>query len=95
MVKRRLLKRWKLWDHDTRIVADGLSELGWGDFSGIARERVRWVDTEELPPDVRAIRKYRRTVRRAGADLEQGKDVLLFSQRRRTIDMQRNCIFVI
>ena len=71
IVKRRLVKRWKHWDNENRIVGAPLSSLGWGDFSGRARERVHWISVDDVPKDVRRIRRFHRTVRSAAADLER------------------------
>ena len=71
IVKRRLVKRWKHWDHENKILGGPLSNLGWGHFSGRARERVRWCAVDDIPRDVRRIRRFHRTVRSAAADLER------------------------
>jgi hypothetical protein len=71
IVKRRLVKRWKHWDNENRILGGPLSNLGWGHFSGRARERVQWRSVDDVPKDVRRIRRFHRTVRSAAADLER------------------------
>lgn len=69
-VRLALSRRWLRWDHDRHIVGDALAPAGLGSFGGRAQERVRWVDVEHIPEEVRALRARHRTVRGVAPELE-------------------------
>lgn len=69
-VRNALSKKLLRFDHDRHIVGDALGPAGLGSFSGRAQERVRWVDNDELPKDIQAVRAKHRTVRGVAPELE-------------------------
>lgn len=58
MLSSRILR----WDHDREIVGDALARIGFGEFSGRARERVAYVSEKQIPKEVRALREAHHTV---------------------------------
>lgn len=58
-----LSQKFRRWDHDHRIVGDALQQVGLGSFDGRARERVRYVQEDEIPDEIRSLRLTNRTVR--------------------------------
>lgn len=50
------------WDHDRRIVGDALARIGFGEFGGRARERIRYISESQIPKEVSALRATHRTV---------------------------------
>lgn len=73
-----LSSRFLRWDHDRRVVGDALSRVGFGSFTGRARERLRYIADSAVPLDVMALRQKHRTV--AGLTSE-GEHVLLYQRR--------------
>jgi hypothetical protein len=69
-VRGALAKKLLRWDHDRHVVGDVLAPAGLGGFGGRAQERVRWIDPEEVPKDVAALRAKHRTVRGVNPELE-------------------------
>jgi hypothetical protein len=70
-VRNGLVSRLAQWDHDRRFAGDVLRRVGLGLFTGRGRERVRFVDDDDLPKDVRKARVKHRTVRGVVPELEQ------------------------
>jgi len=70
-VKSRLTRRWLPWDHDVLMEGNALADAGLGSFIGRARERMRWLDEQQLPDEVTRMRRAYRTVRGATIELEQ------------------------
>lgn len=62
-----LLQRLWVYDHDTRIVGEGLQQLGLSGVTGRARERCAWLLPAQLPQAVQALRVHPRTV--VGSDI--------------------------
>lgn len=73
-----LASRFLRWDHDRRVVGDALARVGFGSFSGRARERVRYVADTAVPKAITALRQKHRTV--AGLTSER-EHVLLYQRR--------------
>lgn len=71
VVKTHLVKRWKPWDHDQRIIDNIFHHIGAGGISGRSRERVGWITEQEIAPEVLAVRQAHRTVRGSSTDQEQ------------------------
>jgi hypothetical protein len=69
-VRVALSKRLLRFDHDRMIVGDALAATGLGSFGGRAEERLRWVDNDEIPKDIQALRAKYRTVRGVTPELE-------------------------
>lgn len=69
-VRGALAKKLLRFDHDRHIVGDALAPAGLGSFGGRAQERLRWVENDEIPPDVAALRSKHRTVRGVTTELE-------------------------
>lgn len=59
------------WDHDREIIGDAISRVGFGAFSGRARERVRYVGESQIPAEIGALRTAHRTVRGVTTETEQ------------------------
>lgn len=59
------------WDHDLKILGEELQRVGFGVFTGRARERVRYETEAVLPPGVTGIRLAHRTVRGVATETEQ------------------------
>ena len=59
------------WDHDREIVGDAISRVGFGAFSGRARERVRYVSEAQVPGEISSLRLAHRTVRGVATESEQ------------------------
>ena len=69
-VRNALSKKLLRFDHDRHIVGDALGPAGLGSFSGRAQERARWVENDEVPRDIQAVRAKHRTVRGVAPELE-------------------------
>ena len=69
-VRIALSKRLLRFDHDRKIVGDALAATGLGSFGGTAQERLRWVENDECPKDIAALRAKHRTVRGVTPELE-------------------------
>ena len=67
MLASRILR----WDHDRHIIGDALSMVGFGSFSGRARERVRYLQEAQVPSEITALRLAHRTVRGVATESEQ------------------------
>ncbi len=76
------------WDHDRRIVGDALSRIGFGEFSGRARERVAYVSDKQIPKEVTALRMAHRTVHGLASEKEQ----VLHSHRRLSFRSGNNAV---
>jgi hypothetical protein len=59
------------WDHDREIVGDAMGRVGFGAFSGRARERVRYVTEAQVPAEISDLRLAHRTVRGVATESEQ------------------------
>lgn len=59
------------WDHDREIVGDAMGRVGFGAFSGRARERVRYVTEAQVPAEISDLRVAHRTVRGVATESEQ------------------------
>ena len=53
------------------VVADALARFGLKGLAGRARERVRFMRTEDVDPEVRAVRLFHRSVMGTGLELEE------------------------
>lgn len=78
LVKKRLLRRWKKWDVDQEFGDNILEHMGVGQIAGHTKERVKWVNEDDLPEDVLQLRRFNRTVRGSGTERE---NVLVYSRR--------------
>lgn len=63
--------RFLSWDHDRRIIGETLDKVGFGVFTGRARERVRYVTEAQVPQPVTELRLTHRTVRGIATESEQ------------------------
>ena len=59
------------WDHDREIIGDAMGRVGFGAFSGRARERVRYVSEAQVPTEISDLRLAHRTVRGVTTESEQ------------------------
>ncbi len=66
-----LLKRARTYDHAHRVYGEHLPDAGLGDFEARSAEAVRFVSSDEVPAEVRAVRLERRTVRQAEVATEE------------------------
>ncbi len=66
-----LLKRARTYDHAHQVYGEQLPDAGLGDFVARSAEAVRFLSSEEVPPEVRAVRLQRRTVLHAEAATEE------------------------
>ena len=57
-----LSRYWLAWDKDRRILGDNLLQVGFGGFTGRAKERFEFVDDLDLPDAIRSLRMKERTV---------------------------------
>ena len=73
-----LTGRMQAFDHDTALSAETLSEAGLSPISGRLRERLRFLNVDEVPPQVVQTRMARRTIE--GTDLS-GESVLCYHRR--------------
>ncbi len=71
LVRNRLLKRWRPWDHDQRIVTSLFNHLDLSNFGGRSRERVRWQSERSVERAVLEVRQAHRTVHGASTEFEQ------------------------
>jgi hypothetical protein len=62
-----LMRRAVTYDQSIAISTSGLGDAGTGELSGTLSERVRFVDLDQVPPDVMACRVAQRTV--SGSEL--------------------------
>lgn len=70
-VKNTLVKRWKPWDHDQKIVSHIFEHLDVGTIGGRSKERTRWTSEAKLPQNVAQVRQAQRTVRNTSTELEE------------------------
>ena len=73
-----LSRRAKSYDHGSGIAPGSLADVGLAALSGSVKERVKFLDLSQVPPDVLSLRVAKRTVR--GAELG-GEGVLTYSRR--------------
>jgi hypothetical protein len=66
ILSRRILR----WDHDRRVVGDALAGIGFGEFTGRARERVSYISQKQIPKEVTALRAAHHTVHGVTSELE-------------------------
>lgn len=66
-----LLKRARTYDHAHQVYGEQLPDAGIGDFVARSAEAMRFVSSDEVPADVRAVRLQRRTVLHAEAAAEE------------------------
>ena len=57
-----LSKYWLSWDKDRRILGDNLLQVGFGAFTGRAKERFEFLEDEAVPEEIKKIRLKERTV---------------------------------
>jgi hypothetical protein len=69
-VRIALSKRLLRYDHDREIIGDSLAAAGLGSFGGRAQEHLRWLEQDDVPKDVAALRAKHRTVRGVSPELE-------------------------
>lgn len=69
---RNELSDWLLrWDHDQELSSDTLEQIGIGGFTGRARERMRYVKPDAIPPEVVDIRSFVHSMKDLEVDQEQ------------------------
>lgn len=66
-----IASRFLSWDHDRRVLGEALGRVGFGVFTGRARERVRYLSDAQVPGVVRELRLAHRTVRGVATESEQ------------------------
>ena len=66
-----LLKRARTYDHAHQVYGEQLPDAGLGDFVARSAEAVRFLSSDEVPAEVRAVRLQRRTVLHAEAATEE------------------------
>ncbi|MFO0645433.1 MAG: hypothetical protein U0326_04280 [Polyangiales bacterium] len=66
-----LLKRARTYDHAHQVYGEQLPDAGIGDFVARSAEAMRFVSSDEVPAEVRAVRLQRRTVLHAEAAAEE------------------------
>ncbi len=76
LTRKRIAQRLLTWDHDRRISPSSFEKAGLGSVTGRARERVGFVKNGEIPPEVTALRRARRTVE--GASQHELEEVVHF-----------------
>lgn len=58
------------WDHDRKVLGNALARVGFGEFSGRARERVRFLEPSQVPADVATLRLAHRKMRMLASERE-------------------------
>lgn len=78
VVRGQLLRRWRPWDHNQKIVTSLFEHLDLSSFEGRSRERVRWQSLSAVEPTVVRLRQANRTVHGSSTARER---VLHYSRR--------------
>lgn len=58
------------WDHDRKVLGNALAPVGFGEFSGRARERMRFIEPGQVPADVATLRLAHRKMRMLASERE-------------------------
>jgi hypothetical protein len=59
------------WDHDRKVLGNALLKVGFGEFSGRARERMRFLSEAQVPPEVKKLRLFHRKMQVLASEQEQ------------------------
>lgn len=58
------------WDHDRKVLGNALAAVGFGEFSGRARERMRFMEPQQVPAEVARLRLAHRKMRMLASEQE-------------------------